>query len=192
MDREAEQKARAAASAMIGGTASVIAGGKFANGALSGAFGYLYNQQGRSARAAKLREARLANEDPYAVGIKDFGELFIRHAKDKVMFGSSVEVAYGAGVNVTSVGNLEGDTSISAMYSQGVMFKPSFSIGADVYSSGEINGFYQSVEFCAIGCVNIDWNYVDFRIGTSITPGAGFSYKIGIIGSGRDVLELIK
>ncbi|WP_294031886.1 hypothetical protein [Thiolapillus sp.] len=34
----------AAASAIIGGTASTLSGGKFANGALSGAFGYLYNQ----------------------------------------------------------------------------------------------------------------------------------------------------
>ena len=33
----------AAASAIIGGTASTLSGGKFANGALSGAFGYLYN-----------------------------------------------------------------------------------------------------------------------------------------------------
>uniref|UniRef100_UPI002738D58E hypothetical protein n=7 Tax=Thiolapillus sp. TaxID=2017437 RepID=UPI002738D58E len=36
----------AAASAIIGGTASTLSGGKFANGALSGAFGYLYNQMG--------------------------------------------------------------------------------------------------------------------------------------------------
>ena len=36
----------AAASAIIGGTASTLSGGKFANGALSGAFGYLFNQLG--------------------------------------------------------------------------------------------------------------------------------------------------
>ncbi|WP_419590364.1 hypothetical protein, partial [Thiolapillus sp.] len=35
----------AAASAIIGGTASTLSGGKFANGALSGAFGYLFNQE---------------------------------------------------------------------------------------------------------------------------------------------------
>ncbi|WP_419614671.1 hypothetical protein, partial [Thiolapillus sp.] len=38
----------AAASAIIGGTASTLSGGKFANGALSGAFGYLFNQWAHS------------------------------------------------------------------------------------------------------------------------------------------------
>ncbi len=38
----------AAASAIIGGTASTLSGGKFANGALSGAFGYLFNQAAHS------------------------------------------------------------------------------------------------------------------------------------------------
>ncbi|WP_305801778.1 hypothetical protein, partial [Thiolapillus sp.] len=49
----------AAASAIIGGTASTLSGGKFANGALSGAFGYLFNQvAGRNRRAAQLAAAR--------------------------------------------------------------------------------------------------------------------------------------
>jgi hypothetical protein len=37
-----------AASAIIGGTASVLGGGRFANGAVTGAFGYLYNACGGS------------------------------------------------------------------------------------------------------------------------------------------------
>lgn len=36
------------ASAVIGGTASVIGGGKFANGAVTGAFGYLFNEVAHS------------------------------------------------------------------------------------------------------------------------------------------------
>ncbi|WP_419628277.1 hypothetical protein, partial [Thiolapillus sp.] len=43
----------AAASAIIGGTASTLSGGKFANGALSGAFGYLFGS------------AMAANDDSY-------------------------------------------------------------------------------------------------------------------------------
>jgi RHS repeat-associated protein len=37
---------RTAISAVLGGTTSVLAGGKFANGAITGAFGYLYNAAG--------------------------------------------------------------------------------------------------------------------------------------------------
>ncbi|WP_305802487.1 hypothetical protein, partial [Thiolapillus sp.] len=47
----------AAASAIIGGTASTLSGGKFANGALSGAFGYLF------ARAAWRNGAYLSNSN---------------------------------------------------------------------------------------------------------------------------------
>jgi RHS repeat-associated protein len=37
-----------AASAVVGGTASVIGGGKFQNGAITGAFGYLFNEMGNN------------------------------------------------------------------------------------------------------------------------------------------------
>ncbi|WP_309386029.1 SpvB/TcaC N-terminal domain-containing protein [Cerasicoccus frondis] len=49
------------AASMVGGTASVIAGGKFANGAYSAAFGYLFNQLSSQDRrkAANERKARL-------------------------------------------------------------------------------------------------------------------------------------
>ncbi len=69
----------AVASVMIGGTASVIAGGKFANGALSGAFGYLYNQCGSGCELA-----RRATEEYY---IDDYG----------CLHGGSLTVCVGPG-----------------------------------------------------------------------------------------------
>jgi len=52
-------------SAIIGGTASVISGGKFSNGAKTAAMQYLYNQAGKSigrmAHAQRLRNACKAN-----------------------------------------------------------------------------------------------------------------------------------
>jgi RHS repeat-associated protein len=41
--------------AIIGGTASVIGGGKFANGAVTGAFQYLFNAEGEKAREERMR-----------------------------------------------------------------------------------------------------------------------------------------
>ena len=65
-------------------------------------------------------------------------------------------------------------------------------ISADVYSTGEIKGFFQSIQFCAIGCINYQWNYEDWAIGTSIGPKAGFSFNSGVRGSGRDVLRMLE
>ena len=56
----------AAASAMIGGTASVIAGGKFANGAVSGAFGYLYNQCGDGGCFTTAEERNVLEQEGFA------------------------------------------------------------------------------------------------------------------------------
>lgn len=52
-------------SAVIGGTASVLGGGKFANGAQTGAFGYLFNQLSKHYRDPRLAAAdRAAGIDP--------------------------------------------------------------------------------------------------------------------------------
>ena len=66
---------RVTAAAVVGGTASKLTGGKFANGALTGAFSRLFNDEGHERRdAAQQRrdaivaraEQALANGEPYA------------------------------------------------------------------------------------------------------------------------------
>lgn len=59
------------------------------------------------------------------------------------------------------------------------MLNPVGSIGGDVSSAGKINGFFQSVEFCAVGCISIETNYQDWTFGISI-GGAGFNFQTGI------------
>ena len=49
---------QAVASAVVGGTASVLGGGKFENGAMSGAFVYLFNHAAKSRRAIRERQKR--------------------------------------------------------------------------------------------------------------------------------------
>jgi hypothetical protein len=52
-------------SAIVGGTASVLGGGKFANGAQTGAFSYIFNQLAHSEKAAEERlKAALAQLAP--------------------------------------------------------------------------------------------------------------------------------
>ncbi|WP_228710817.1 RHS repeat-associated core domain-containing protein [Saccharobesus litoralis] len=64
-------------SAVIGGTASVISGGKFANGAKTAAFQYLLNQAGRSANAKRLKQKRI---NALLQGAQD-GHLTLEEAK---------------------------------------------------------------------------------------------------------------
>ena len=56
----------AAASAIIGGTASTLSGGKFANGALSGAFGYLFNQCGDGGCFTTAEERNVLEQEGFA------------------------------------------------------------------------------------------------------------------------------
>ena len=55
---------RLVASAVLGGIGSVAGGGKFANGAITGAFGYLFNELGANAirKLYGLRNSIFANE----------------------------------------------------------------------------------------------------------------------------------
>ena len=59
-----EWRLRLVASAVLGGIGSVAGGGKFANGAITGAFGYLFNELGANAirKLYGLRNSIFANE----------------------------------------------------------------------------------------------------------------------------------
>jgi hypothetical protein len=59
--------AQAIAVAVVGGTASRLAGGKFANGAVTAAFGYAFNQMSHAVNATEAQEESLASLDPRSI-----------------------------------------------------------------------------------------------------------------------------
>lgn len=83
------------AAAVVGGTASVLGGGKFANGAVSGAFSYLFNASGGVLKGlTKLR-----------LGLKAFGQIpLIGEVADLASAGISVAQGdyVGAGLDLVS------------------------------------------------------------------------------------------
>ncbi|MDI9244829.1 RHS repeat-associated core domain-containing protein [Marinobacter sp. CHS3-4] len=101
---------------------------------------------------------------------------------DVFTIDGGVEAAFGAGASAVASSNLRGKLSYSVTSNKGIMLKPFGGVSAEVYSSGEIQGFFQSAEFCAGGCLEIKWNYEDFSIGTAIGPYGGFSFKSGVTG----------
>ena len=123
----------------------------------------------------------------------EFGALIIDTAKKVIKVGSSIDATYGVGVNVSSNLNFNGDTSLSATYAKGLMLKLGFSLSADVYSSGDISGVFQAFEVCALGCIQIEWNYQNWGVETPLTllPAGGASLKTGVKGSGREVVDFI-
>ncbi len=56
------------------------------------------------------------------------------------------------------------DMGYETAYAKSVMFNPVGSVGANIYSSGNVSGFYQSLDICAVGCVNIEGNYQNCRL----------------------------
>jgi hypothetical protein len=82
---------QAMAAAVIGGTAAVIGGGKFANGAISGAWVNLFNDQGRREemvnplvdlwRGLRFRIGGYVVDDPHSVGLKQLPQLLADEAR---------------------------------------------------------------------------------------------------------------
>ena len=178
-------------SAVIGGTASVISGGKFANGARTASFQYLFNQAGSAFRDMLARERteweRRVDSinrklDTFAQHNRWAGEAIVESVRDNLKFKGGVEAAFGAGFTAQLSTNLNMDMGYETAYIKGVMFNPVGSVGGNIYSSGNISGFYQSLDICAVGCVNIEWNYQNWSFGTSIGPAAGVSFSMGTKG----------
>lgn len=74
-----------AAAAAVGGTGSVIGGGKFANGAISGAFSYMFNQMSPKDRknAIRKRETKWTGKDEFHV----VDELWVATGEDHDTWG---------------------------------------------------------------------------------------------------------
>ena len=109
------------ASAVIGGTASVIGGGKFANGAQTGAFGYLFNRLahiGVSGRVPFLGGGSASLGVSWQDGQLDAGLIFegdIPAVNAGKMLGkASVEAGYQPGDFDSARGSM--DTQVQAHY----------------------------------------------------------------------------
>lgn len=187
---------RIVAAAVLGGVTSAATGGKFANGAVTAAFSRAFNDESHpdysKARNHDELLAMIKGEnyilsiDNYTikpVGWDDFTELLYLSFKKNLVIKGGVEIAHGSGATALVTTNLDFDLGYETSYNTGVMGKPFGSVGADVYSSGPITGFYQSVEFCAIGCISVEWNYINWSVGTSLTAGGGFMKTTGYKGS---------
>jgi hypothetical protein len=100
-----------AAAAVVGGTGSVIGGGKFANGAVSGAFSYMFNNQGGQVMQSLLKARS---------GLRLLGNIpFIGEAADLASAGISIAAGdyVGAGLDLASaipgVGNVVGGARLA-------------------------------------------------------------------------------
>ncbi|MBP7140668.1 MAG: hypothetical protein KBA71_02080 [Opitutaceae bacterium] len=92
-----------AAAAVVGGTGSVIGGGKFANGAVSGAFSYMFNNQGRQVMKGLLKARtglRLFGNIPFIGEIADLASAGISLAA-----GDYVGAAIDLGSAIPGIGN---------------------------------------------------------------------------------------
>lgn len=182
--------------AIVGGTSSKLTGGKFANGAVTGALLNMYNQQ-RLGAQKRTCSGRPCISRPQGEGNELYKDLY-RSLKENLKFGTTVKAAAGSGAGSSSIftidGIAKGDSTLTVDYVRGAIIEAGFFVRGDVYSSGEIEGFYQSGEICAIGCIRAAWDYQgNFNIGTRIVfPFAlGGSISGGYTTSGRELLDKI-
>lgn len=199
--------ARIAFAGAVGGTVSEITGGKFANGAITAAFAQAYNGERQAAQVEEQRReygkkvfAMLERERQRQIAARQraydrqweedmrwsswevAGEVLVDSLFENLNIDLGIEAANGAGVVAKGSTNLNGDTSYDVALTKGVVLKPIGGLSAEVInSSGEIRGFYQSLEFCMIGCINYSWNYQTISIGVAIGPYLGGGFTTGVV-----------
>ncbi|WP_196229829.1 RHS repeat-associated core domain-containing protein [Teredinibacter turnerae] len=150
-----------------------------------GSFGY--EGHGRSANAECLRLQRLANENPYAPGIKDFGELLFEHATN-LKVNASAGAAYGGfGANFSASREIDGDNRavrVAWASSLGAFGGVTFE-GAPL-SIGELGNYTQSASFSfsegLAAKFNFTWSSSGFQLSTGF--GVGLGWKVNIVDFG--------
>ncbi len=180
---------------MIGGTTSVMTGGKFANGAKTSALAHVVNAESGNllafsnrilnyAQAQKMKslttvaQAEKLMDTPAGQAV----DSVVEAAREKITLKAGFEFAKGAGATVQATMNLNGDKGYEISYNKGVMFNPIGSVSADVFSTGELKGSFQSLEFCAVGCIGVEKNYKDWAFSTTISTGADLNFQTGFKG----------
>lgn len=113
-----------AISAVVGGAGSVLGGGKFQNGAITGAFGYLFNEMGPGLGFddSKLPEPPVGGDKPGWLMAIPGAENFVAGAENgnflqSVFGGLEAALTFGASVR------LVGDAVRGAEYSFGKNFR---------------------------------------------------------------------
>ncbi|WP_460103405.1 RHS repeat domain-containing protein [Sessilibacter sp. MAH4] len=176
---------------VAGGVTSEATGGKFTNGATTAVYQFVFNQaahpsaqKGRSLNPFKIIRKEFPKwwNEEVSQPVGEVVDALATSAKENLTIKAGFEGAYGAGATVQGTTKLNGDKGYEITFNKGVMLNPVGSIGGDVYSTGDINGFFQSVEFCAVGCISIETNYQDWSFGTSIGTAAGFNFQTGTKG----------
>ncbi|WP_309386027.1 RHS repeat-associated core domain-containing protein [Cerasicoccus frondis] len=134
------------AATMVGGTASVIAGGKFANGAYSAAFGYLFNEvASRSQTGGHIRD-RFRKQDPKDRALHRLrARQRVGESQAKIWTGlaelSDIVLESDTGeVLGASYGGLRDNVSLSGTVSGGVLhpYKPKATIGVKASASSKL------------------------------------------------------
>ena len=136
------------------------------------------NRQWREKQREGIRRAlRRKYDKESGLTFKDIDEVIENSFRENLIITAGVEAAYGAGAKAQGSTNLNADVDYSVAYVTGLKFEPFGNVGGTVYESGTIDGFYQEVEACFIGCLNVQWDYDNFSINTSIglSVGGGFS-----------------
>ena len=98
---------RTAVSAIAGGTASVLSGGKFANGAITGAFAQLYNADGLGKKVAVAGGQVIGGLGGFAIGVSATGGCAALTYGGCTPLGASI-VGASSATGYTIGGNLAG------------------------------------------------------------------------------------
>ena len=173
----------AIASAVVGGTASVLGGGKFKNGAITGAFSRLFNDLGLSHQTKKAADTANKNDNFFSK-IRDVVETI----KDNILdlgLAADLGAAFGSGVDISTGRSLRGDSRfVQGDIVKGLGAFGGATIEGDIYSTGKLQeGFVQSTSLCAgaglAGCIS--FSHDGKNLGFSSKFGAGFGFKIDLI-----------
>ncbi len=171
---------KTAFNAALSGTAAQLGGGKFANGAITGAYAYLFNDLMHDKKEKKARLDRL---------YKYAKERVIAHLTGEQVFEHG-PVAWGSGFNGDAQGGIHGNISLSMVgiitpgrYAGTIMglFNYAFGVGGLGYSLGSNGTMYF-----------YDGNISNFRpdifsgegIAFNLSIDKGLSLNVGITASG--------
>ena len=132
------------ATAVVGGFASVGGGGKFANGAVTAAFGYLYNNTQYMVSLGATLAAFIGGGRSVGAGISipddwtDFGNYqLIGGVQEQKMFGFGIYASYGLIFSYSSSDGLlpSGGSWDSGLYSEGDVGIGGIAVGASTQQS---------------------------------------------------------
>ena len=109
-------------------------------------------------------------KNPYAPGLGDFAELLGESFMDNFRVGSSFGAAFGTGIGISADHDVDFQShNLDAEIIKCAELEWGLSVGGTAYSSGDIEGFYQGVEFKLWGGAKLIWDYQgNWAVSTSL------------------------